>query len=118
MLYIHALKCLLFTVYCLSHFQQFTHATSNIPYAYKFSWGFIFANFTNQWVNAKKNENMYAYGASLLLQAAIHKIKIAKIVRCGAFAKYTSCENLYAYGMQRYDITAYKYSAKVIKNGV
>ena len=30
---------------------------------------------------------MYTYGTSLLLQAAIHEIKIAKIVRCRAFAK-------------------------------
>ena len=30
----------------------------------------------------------------------LRKIEIAKIVRKGAFAKYTSRENLYVYGMQ------------------
>ena len=35
----------------------------------------------------------------LQLQAAIREIRIAKIVRCGSFMKYMSCENLYAYGI-------------------
>ena len=43
--------------------------------------------------------NLYAYGTSLQMQAAIHEIKITKIVRCGAFAEYMSCEDVYAYGM-------------------
>ena len=43
-------------------------------------------------------ENEYAYGTGMLLQAAIREIKIAKIVRCGGFAKYTSRENLLTCG--------------------
>ena len=67
-----------------------------VPYAYKVLRDFIFANFVNQWAFAK---NVYPYSISLLLQAAFHEIKIAKIVRCGAFAKYTSRGNLYPYSM-------------------
>ena len=71
-----------------------------IPYAYKFSLDFIFVNFANQRAIAKiKTQNVYAYSTSLLLQATIRKIKIAKIVRCGTFAEYTSHKNLYAYGI-------------------
>ena len=44
-------------------------------------------------------ENVYTYGTSLLPQAAICEIKITKIVGCRTFAKYTSRESLYAYGM-------------------
>ena len=68
----------------------------------KFCGTLFFANFANQQVITKiKHENVYAYSTSLLLQAAICEIKIAKIIRCRAFAKYMSHENLYAYGTVR-----------------
>ena len=55
-------------------------------------------NFVNQWAFTKmKMQNLYTYGTSLQLQATIREIKIAKIVRCRAFVKYTSHKNLYAY---------------------
>ena len=44
------------------------------------------------------NMKICTHSTSLQLQAVIRKIKITRIVRCGAFAKYMSCENLYAYG--------------------
>ena len=72
----------------------------NIPYAYKFSHDFSCLRILRiNWQSRKyKRENVYAYSTSLLLQAAIREIKIVKIVRCGAFVKYMSRENLYAYG--------------------
>ena len=56
----------------------------SIPYAYKFSRDFIFANFANQRAFVEISTH------TVQVAAAGHhsQIKIVKIVRCGAFAKY------------------------------
>ena len=73
-----------------------THYINYISYAYANFAGLYFREFDKS-TGICENEN--AYGTSLQLQAVIHKIKIQKIVRCGAFTKYTSRENLYTYGI-------------------
>ena len=63
--------------------------------------GLCFSKFHESTGFCEKCKNLYVYGTNLQLQATIRKIKIAKIVKCGEFAKYnTSHENLYSYSTQ------------------
>ena len=53
-------------------------------------------NFTNQQAIVKIKTQKCVRIQYKFASAGCH----SRIVRCGAFAKYTSCENLYAYGIR------------------
>ena len=61
------------------------------------------SEFTTSTYGFQVHERSLVHDATVKM-AVIREIKIAKIVRCGVFTKYTSRENLYAYGIIIMDI--------------